>query len=173
MDFPPCPFWDFSLQAYGSDGVAPACLSLQERHGIDVNILLYCVWAGQIGNRMDDGHIALLAAAVNEWHGTIVLSLRRARKQMKTALDSQPPSSLTSALRAQIQKLEIDAEHIEQLRLHAALEGVKCVKAEPGNDLAQHNAERYFSSLNIEMSKDDHQNLLTVCGPANVTGLQP
>ena len=44
--FPPTPFWDFSLAVYGRPGVAPACLALQQRHGADVNLLLFCAWFG-------------------------------------------------------------------------------------------------------------------------------
>ena len=173
MEFPPCPFWDFSLHAYGSDGVAPACLKLQERHSIDVNILLYCVWAGHIGNRLNKEQIAILAAAVGEWHSAVVLSLRRARKRMKTAMDGQPPSPLSLELRARVQKLEIDAEHIEQVRLHAALETVDSATADPGADLARHNAVDYFSFLEIEPDEEDHQSLHTVCRPAAVPDLRP
>jgi len=36
------PFWDFSLAVWGREAVKPACLALQARHGIDVNILLFC-----------------------------------------------------------------------------------------------------------------------------------
>ena len=35
------PFWQFSLDAYQRDGVQPACLSLQDDWGLDVNVLLY------------------------------------------------------------------------------------------------------------------------------------
>jgi uncharacterized protein (TIGR02444 family) len=38
-DFLPHPFWNFSLELYGGDGVAEACLDLQERRRCDVNIL--------------------------------------------------------------------------------------------------------------------------------------
>jgi len=173
VEFPPCPFWDFSLQAYGSDGVAPACLKLQERHGIDVNMLLYCVWAGHIGNRLHQEHVAILAAAVGEWHGTVVRSLRRARKRMKTPMDGQPPSPLSLDLRARVQKLEIDAEHIEQLRLHASLAAVECVTADPGVDLAERNAIGYFSFLEIDPDDEDHQFLRIVCGAAADPGHRP
>ena len=42
-------FWDFSLRVYGSDGVSAACIALQERHGIDVNLLLFSAWVGESG----------------------------------------------------------------------------------------------------------------------------
>ncbi len=47
------PFWDFSLAVWGREAVEPACLALQERHGIDVNVLLFCGWAGRRGRALD------------------------------------------------------------------------------------------------------------------------
>ena len=48
-DFLPHPFWNFSLEIYSGEGVAEACLDLQERRGCDVNILLFCCWLGASG----------------------------------------------------------------------------------------------------------------------------
>jgi len=39
MSAPPVRFWDFSLAVYGSKGVKPACLALQDA-GMDVNLAL-------------------------------------------------------------------------------------------------------------------------------------
>jgi uncharacterized protein (TIGR02444 family) len=35
-------FWDFSLKVYAAAGVADECILLQDRFGIDVNLLLFC-----------------------------------------------------------------------------------------------------------------------------------
>jgi uncharacterized protein (TIGR02444 family) len=40
IEFPDHPFWDFSLQVHQCLGVPEACLELQTRHGLDVNMLL-------------------------------------------------------------------------------------------------------------------------------------
>ena len=48
-DFPDHPFWDFSLIVYMTPGVGPACVALQEAHELDVNIVLFCLWAGASG----------------------------------------------------------------------------------------------------------------------------
>ncbi len=119
MQFPDHPFWDFSLATYGRDGVADACITLQEAHGADVNILLFCAWAGRNGVRLDRAQIEAACAAVEGWHREIVRPLRSVRRRLKSALDGSPPSELQAALRARVQKIEIDAEHIEQLRLAA------------------------------------------------------
>ena len=39
-------FWRFSLSLYRMDGVPPACIALQDGHGLDVNIMLFALVAG-------------------------------------------------------------------------------------------------------------------------------
>ena len=51
-------FWAFSLDVYGRPGVAPACLALQDRHGLDVNLLLFCCWAASQGVTLDQRTLA-------------------------------------------------------------------------------------------------------------------
>lgn len=119
MQFPDHPFWDFSLATYGRDGVAEACLALQEAHGADVNILLFCAWAGCNGVSLDRAQIEAACEAVRAWHEEVVRPLRSVRRRLKSALDGGPPSELQLALRTRVQKIEIDAERIEQLRLAA------------------------------------------------------
>ena len=119
MQFSDHPFWDFSLATYGREGVADACIALQEAHGADVNILLFCAWAGCNGVRLDRAQIEAACSAVRGWHDEVVRPLRSVRRRLKSPLDGSPPSELQSALRARVQKIEIDAEHIEQLRLAA------------------------------------------------------
>jgi len=41
MDFPDHPFWDFSLRLHERPGVPRACLGLQRRYGLDVNLLFF------------------------------------------------------------------------------------------------------------------------------------
>ena len=48
MDLPSSRFWDFSLEIYAKPGVAQACLALQDECGADVNLLLFCCWAGPL-----------------------------------------------------------------------------------------------------------------------------
>ena len=37
-------FWKFSLAVYAAPGVPEECLAVQERYGVDVNVLLFCAW---------------------------------------------------------------------------------------------------------------------------------
>ena len=47
-------FWDFSLEIYGRDGVAEACLvPAGRRSAPDVNLLLLCCFVARYGVRPD------------------------------------------------------------------------------------------------------------------------
>ena len=116
--FPECPFWDFSVAVYGREGVAAACLALQERHGADVNFLLYCCWLGVEGCRTLDANGLLRATAeVERWHCEVVRSLRAVRKYLR-ANPERASVRRVEPLRRKIQAVELEAEHIEQIMLY-------------------------------------------------------
>jgi uncharacterized protein (TIGR02444 family) len=115
--FPPTPFWDFSLAVYGRDGVAPACLALQERHGADVNMLLFGAWIGAAGHGcLSAEDFAALDRLVAEWHRRVVRHLRGLRVDLRGGMDPLP-DDLVEEVRRRLQKLELDAEHAEQVVL--------------------------------------------------------
>jgi uncharacterized protein (TIGR02444 family) len=106
------PFWDFSLSVYGRPDVARACLALQERHGLDVNLLLLCCWAGVRGHALTADELADLAGAVGPWQKEVVVPLRAARRWLKA--QTMAPADLAEPLRARIKEQELAAERIEQ-----------------------------------------------------------
>ena len=57
--------WRFVLPFYGSAGVSPACLVLQDRIGVDVNILLVAAYAtAERGIGLDQEDLAAADALV-------------------------------------------------------------------------------------------------------------
>lgn len=166
MDFPENAFWDFSLEIYGRDGVATACLALQDAHQADVNILLYGTWSGRQGVRLQRQEVECLMAAVGDWHGDVVRPLRQVRKRLKLPVDGVSPSPLQAAVRARLQKLEIDAEHIEQLRLHGALDGMDMARATPGADLAFENMLVYFGRLDASLDETARSAIAVIAATA-------
>jgi uncharacterized protein (TIGR02444 family) len=111
-------FWQFSLAFYALPGVAEALLSLQDRHGRDVNLILFALWLG-LSRR---GHLATagLAAAqeaIREVRLDIIEPLRRLRRELKPN-----PAADVQRLRERIKELELEAEKAAQQRL-AALAG--------------------------------------------------
>jgi uncharacterized protein (TIGR02444 family) len=117
MQFPDHPFWDYALSVYRQEGVSAACLELQERHGIDVNMMLFCLWIGHSGQgALSESEVLTVMAASDKWHRKVVKGLRFVRRILKDGFE-EIPDGLRDQLRAEVQAVEINAEHLEQLML--------------------------------------------------------
>lgn len=172
--FPDHPFWDFSLEVYMAPGVGEACLLLQERHQVDVNLLLFCLWVGASGRgTLGDGGMDAAVSAVRAWHDQVVRPLRAVRTRMKGGM---PPASgaTVESLRRRIQKIEIDCEHTEQLMLAAsaggAVDGCRPDGVRAADAVA--NLARYFAGLGIDASDEDRGHVSRIVGVA-FPGLPP
>ncbi len=112
-------FWDFSLALYGREGVARACIALQDRWGLDVNILLFCCRAGSRGRRLDSADLKSLDAAVRPWREAVVVPLRGIRRWLKT--QAPAPGTPAHRLRVRVKADELQAEAVEQALLAQTL----------------------------------------------------
>jgi uncharacterized protein (TIGR02444 family) len=145
MGWPAEPFWDYSLTLYRHAPVEAACLDLQRRHGLDVNLLLLCCWLGSRGVALGRGELDALRHHVRDWQGEVVRPLRAARRRLKVRLAGAMPGGVASAwpelaaaLRGRIAALELDAEHLEQLELGRCTAALPAT-APPGVELAVAN----------------------------------
>lgn len=120
--FPEHPAWDFITRLYARPDVAPACLTLQERHGMDVTLMLFCLWRGAVGGNLPDPAMAALAAAAEEWRVATVLPIRAARRWLKQ-------KGGAAGLYKTVLSAELDCEHGELLML-AALADSLCGEPE-------------------------------------------
>jgi uncharacterized protein (TIGR02444 family) len=150
LHWPANPFWDYALELYRRPGVEAACLELQQRHGVDVNIVLLCCWLAHRGVAADAAFLAQIAAAAEVWQQEVVRPLRAVRSQLKSALSAPQPGSiaarwpeLAGALRQRVLALEIDGERVEQLML-AAFAADLSTETAPGVALASANLARYW-----------------------------
>jgi uncharacterized protein (TIGR02444 family) len=107
-------FWRFSLAVYSRAGVAEECLALQEIAGADVNMLLFCAWAGMQTIVLSRDDIEQALRLVVAWQDNVVRPLRGVRQSMK-ALEHQESENF----RARVKSMEIEAEQIEQAVLFA------------------------------------------------------
>ena len=80
--FPSHPFWEYSITVYTRPGVEQACLTLQERLGVDVNLLLFCCWAGGRGHRLTDEELTTLNEVSEPWQDSVVRPLRDVRRRL-------------------------------------------------------------------------------------------
>jgi uncharacterized protein (TIGR02444 family) len=171
--FPVNAFWDFSVAAYRQPPAASACLALQARYGVDVNLLLFCCWvAAAGGGRLDDGRLERAAAAVDRWQRQVVGPLRALRGRLKGGFESAP-AELAAHLRGRILAVELDAEHVEQLVLAATVDrpsddarpAARCLQD------AAANLAAYFALLGGHPDDTDRRDLRAIieaCFPLQV-----
>jgi uncharacterized protein (TIGR02444 family) len=111
--------WNFAVDLYAAPGVADACLALQDRHGCDVNVVLFAAWMGAVRrDRVRGAEMAEIAAQVAAWRDEIVRPLRAIRRRLKSG-PSPAPSDATDELRTRLKAAELDSERIELLQLEA------------------------------------------------------
>ena len=167
MKFPDNPCWDFALLVYRRDGVADACLALQDGHGIDVNVLLFCCWLGESGRGgLSAKEMADALALVDRWHQDVVRRLRAVRAGLKGGF-GDIDVEYSDPLRGQIMASELDAEHVEHMTLWAAFGRPA---ADPMPPVAQRakdaagNVALYFDTLGVTMAEPETAQLMTVLG---------
>jgi uncharacterized protein (TIGR02444 family) len=162
--FPSSPFWDFSLRLYAKRGIADACLRLQARHGIDVNLLFCCLWRGAEGHRLSRREIAALIVRAKTIHEQVVKPLRASRTALKTMLEGDATlAAAMETLRAAIKKSELDAEHVEQLMLAGMFDSQPRIAGRRDDEAAAlANAESYCAALGLRLSAADRADLAMV-----------
>jgi uncharacterized protein (TIGR02444 family) len=101
--------WAYALRTYAEDGVAPACLLLQDRLGVDVVVMLHAMYRARMGAALGRDEIAGMDAAVREWRSQVVAPLRSVRRALKTRLGGFAPDQV-HALREQVKSVELMAE---------------------------------------------------------------
>lgn len=121
MSEPEGRFWSFSLATYNKPGVRKECLDLQDEHGIDVNMLLFCAFVGgEHGAVLPVPDIKAALEVVADWHKKIVSRLRQVRRALNPLATDQIHVRLPAeSLRTSVKAAELEAERIEQ----AVLEG--------------------------------------------------
>ncbi len=97
---------------------------LQQRHGLDVNFLLFTCWLASRGIELDRSTLDRAHDAVSAWHLDVVGPLRALRRSLAVQLEAAKPESLQARWPAHVIKLrqgtmalELDSEHLAQLAL--------------------------------------------------------
>jgi uncharacterized protein (TIGR02444 family) len=102
--------WGFATGLYARPGVAPACLALQDGHGVDIPLLLAAIWHGETGRgRLDRGQAGDWRACARLWRAAAIVPLRTARTAIRAAAKADPA---IDRLRKTILAAELAAERL-------------------------------------------------------------
>lgn len=109
------PFWDFSIKIYGESTIEKACLDLQERYQLNINLLLYSAWIAH--SKKSELSLAVfekLNKHIKEWHSKVesIRSVRRSLKRFQFDDIKVDENALQK-----VKNIELASEYIEQTML--------------------------------------------------------
>jgi uncharacterized protein (TIGR02444 family) len=162
---PDHPFWDYSLRLYHRPGVSSACLALQDNHGVDVNLLLFCCWRGaSAAPILQAAELQRLLAGTAVWSDRVIRPLRSLRRQLKNTIGSIP-EQYSAWLRNRSQQIEIDAEHIYQLVL-AQPDSASAGSGQPDAETAAASLCNYLAVIGVAADNPVKQHLQVLLAAA-------
>jgi uncharacterized protein (TIGR02444 family) len=112
------PFWRFSVRFYARPEVAPACLELQDKAGVDVNLMLFLLFLAEEKRVLTNDEVVRLDARIASWRAQVVMPLRDLRRRLKGGI-GEAARDLSEGLRNMVKRVELEAERLEQGLLEA------------------------------------------------------
>jgi uncharacterized protein (TIGR02444 family) len=166
-------FRRFALGLYGSVGVSQAALLLQDRCGVDVNVLLLAAFVGAVrGSSLSTSDFEAARDRTRQWQSEVVGPLRTLRQRLK---DGPPPgpNPTTADLRDRVKALELDAELIEMDELADFLDQLA---APPAPDTAGDRATAAIrlvvqGSAARELNDEEHAAVTVIASAATRQGV--
>jgi uncharacterized protein (TIGR02444 family) len=155
-------FWEFSLALYCREAVAAACLSLQDRRGADVNLLLAICWLARSGYLTSEAALEAARDAVAPWSDAVLKPLRFVRRRLGAEFDEVAAADRQS-IKHGLLAVELEAERISQQKIVAALAAhVGALGTEPARDLARIGLDLYVGRLNEAGDEQDRKDLAAI-----------
>jgi len=131
------------LSVYGKGDVAPRLLRLQDKHGLNVNLLLWCLWCGVHFEEPPEIVIRKAVDLTGGWNKDVTARLRAARRALKSAPSGAPAKSV-AALGERLKVEELEAERIEQEMLENL--SANALKRTPSEDAGASRGRRNLAA---------------------------
>jgi uncharacterized protein (TIGR02444 family) len=154
-------FWTFTLELYGKPGVAPALIGLQDRLGLDVNMLLYCCWVGADGRRLSREDLKAVEAVAESWQSEVVRPLRALRRRLKGGFPPMPADRVES-YRKRVNELEIEGEHIVQNAMAKETRGERQAGTDTAAAAVCANLQAYLKLRHAPVEVPERADLTTI-----------
>jgi uncharacterized protein (TIGR02444 family) len=105
--------WDYAVDLYGRTGVRDACLDLQDRLGLDVDLLLFAVWSAMvIKAQLDADAFRECIQLTEDWRENVVKPLRGLRRTTRQGVAGADDAD-AGQIADQLQAVELEAERVE------------------------------------------------------------
>jgi len=109
---------------------------LQDRHGLSVNMLLWCLWCGEHFDAPNELIVRKADDISRRWSVAVTIPLRNARRALNAPPVQVSPDDANS-LKAQISNNELAAEKIEQAALERLATDTIAVAGDSGGAAAR------------------------------------
>lgn len=117
--------WEAIISHYRVEGVASACLRLQDEYDVDVIVLLACMYAAGHGRDLDESTYEVACRATARVRDGLVRPLRELRRQIAGPEGTTRWETLRTAMIA----AELEAERGLLAHLEALLDRPEAIKA--------------------------------------------
>jgi uncharacterized protein (TIGR02444 family) len=146
-------FTRFALAVYDTPGIPDACLLLQDRFDVDVNLLLFAAFLGALREQVfTPAGLDMVHGSVGAWQREVVRPLRELRRRLKTG-PAPAPNAETAQLRNTIQGIELQAELIELAQLEALGSTLPQIPA------AGNGEERATAAMTVVIDAQSHRDM--------------
>ncbi len=152
-------FWRFSLTFYRMDAVPAACIALQDRHGLDVNIMLFGLWLASKGRAVSARDVQEADEIVSGWRSDVVVALRSVRRYLREPAPAFAGDA-ASALRDKIKAAELESERLQQEALFALRPAEAWGEAKAPPIAAEFNLDACAQSIDAVFEVDARQALI-------------
>jgi uncharacterized protein (TIGR02444 family) len=112
------PFWQFSVKFYAEPGVADACIALQDKAKVDVNILFFLLWNATQQRALNAAEVTEVEHTIGPWREMAVVPIRNVRRALKSPPGAIAPDT-AEGFRIRIKAAELEAERLQQEALYA------------------------------------------------------
>jgi uncharacterized protein (TIGR02444 family) len=162
--FPPSQLWDFVTKLYSAASVEEACLSLQDRRGLDVNLVLFCIWVAASGRgTLTDAEMTAGIEASVVWQSQVVAPLRHVRRYLKGPI-APADGRLGAELARYISESELYSEHMEVQILSEIVvrPATGSFDMQERGQEAARNLEAYVNRMIEDVDNEDRSALLAI-----------
>jgi uncharacterized protein (TIGR02444 family) len=139
------PIWDFVLGYYRQPGVSEAAIALQDSAGIDVNMVLFLMWAAAQRQSFAAAEIRAIGEKTQPWQHKVVVPVRAVRRLLK---ENAPLVEAAAAqdFRKKVQALEIEGEQLQLTAMAALCADLPMQPASAPADAARANLQAFEST---------------------------